>query len=134
MVSSRAPSLIDEEEDDKGANRTRAPSLMEEDRMRRGPGGRGGYDPPAARMMRGPGGRGPTLSSRGQEKEVEEGARWRRAPSLIEEGARRTRRQPGGGGPPNSPRRRKVKRGKFGICRLAQLSVGPQKKKFKLRK
>ena len=82
-VSLRTPNLIHKEEDEKGAL-----SLMEEDRTRRGPGGRGGYDPPAPRMMRGPGGRGPPLSSRGQDKEVEEGARRRRAPSLIEEGAR----------------------------------------------
>ena len=64
----------------------------EEDRRRRGPGGRGGYDPLASlrrRMMRGPGGRGPQLPSRGQDKEVKEGARRSRAP------ARRTRRGPG---------------------------------------
>ena len=35
----RAPSLIDEEEDEKGARRTRACSLIEEDRTRWGPGG-----------------------------------------------------------------------------------------------
>ena len=91
-VSLRTPSLNHEEEDEKGASRTRALSLMEKNRTRRGPGGRGGYDPQASlrrRMMRGPGGRGPPLSSRGQDKEVEEGARRRRAP------ATRTRRGPG---------------------------------------
>ena len=73
----------------------RAPSLMEENRTGRGPGRRGGYDPPASsrrRMRRGPGGRGPLLSSRGQDKKVEEGAKRRRAPCLIKEGARRTRK------------------------------------------
>ena len=40
----REPPAINEEEDEKGASRTRAPSLME-DRTRRGPGGRGGCDP-----------------------------------------------------------------------------------------
>ena len=83
-ISSRALSLIDEDEDEKGASRTRAPSLMEEDRTRRGPGGCRGYDPPAPlrrRMRRGTGGRGPPLSSRGQDKEVEEGARRRRTPA-----------------------------------------------------
>ena len=93
---------------------------MEENRTGRGPGERGGYDPPASsrrRMRRGPGGRGPPLSSRGQDKKVEEGAKRRRAPSLIKEGARRTRRGPGGGEPQTprepqaSPRRRKMKRG-----------------------
>ena len=36
-------------------------------------------------MRRGPGGRGPLLSSRGQDKKVEEGAKRRRAPCLIKE-------------------------------------------------
>ena len=49
-------------------------------------------------MSRGPGGHGPPLSSRGKVKEVEEGARRRRAPSLMEEGSRRTRGEPGGQG------------------------------------
>ena len=69
----------------------RSPSLMEENRMGRGPGGRVGYDPPASsrrRMRRGPGGRGPPLSLRGQDKKVGEGAKRKRAPSLIKEGAR----------------------------------------------
>ena len=52
------------------------------------PGRRGGYDPLASsrsRMERGPGGRGPLLSSKGQDKKVEEGAKRRRAPCLIKE-------------------------------------------------
>ena len=40
-------------------------------------------------MRRGPGGRRLPLSSIGQDKEVEEGARRKRAPRLIEKGARR---------------------------------------------
>ena len=133
-VSLRTPNLIHKEEDEKGAL-----SLMEEDRTRRGPGGRGGYDPPAPRMMRGPGGCGPPLSSRGQDKLVEECARRRRATSLIKEGpgGRGSRMGPGGGEPqtprehPASPRRRKMKRGQVWHlihCRLAQLLVGPWKK------
>ena len=75
--------------------------------MRRGPGRQGGYDPLAS-LRKGSGGRGPPLSSRGQDKEDKEGIRRRRAPSLIEKGARRR-------GVPTSPRRRKKKKGKFDI-------------------
>ena len=78
-------------------------------------------------MRRGPGGHGPQLSSRGQVKEVEEGARRRRAPSLNEEGARRMRRGPQTPQEPTaSPKRGQVWH--LILCRLTQLLIGMRKK------